>query len=62
MTYVSVNRCDFDIGQYIGGGKYRVDQVLGEGAFGKVFNKYPQVKQPVEKNVFRCQVQLGYFL
>ncbi|GHU82679.1 hypothetical protein FACS189415_3540 [Bacteroidia bacterium] len=37
MSNIVVNRCDFDIGQYIGEGQYRVDQVLGEGAFGKVF-------------------------
>jgi serine/threonine protein kinase len=37
MSNIVVNRCDFDIGQYIGGGQYRVDRILGEGAFGKVF-------------------------
>ena len=36
MSEVVVNRCDFSVGQSIGGG-YRVDQVLGEGSFGKVF-------------------------
>ena len=36
MSGVVVNRCDFSVGQSIGGG-YRVDQVLGEGSFGKVF-------------------------
>lgn len=36
MSGVVVNRCDFTVGQYIGG-LYRVDLVLGEGSFGKVF-------------------------
>jgi serine/threonine protein kinase len=36
MSNIVVNRCDFDVGQYIGG-RYRVDEILGEGAFGKVF-------------------------
>ena len=36
MSGVVVNRCDFAVGQYIGG-LYRVDLVLGEGSFGKVF-------------------------
>ena len=36
MTEASVSRCDFGIGQSIGS-YYRVDALLGEGAFGKVF-------------------------
>ena len=36
MTEANVSRCDFGIGQSIGS-YYRVDALLGEGAFGKVF-------------------------
>lgn len=36
MSGIVVNRCDFTVGQHIGG-LYRVDLVLGEGSFGKVF-------------------------
>lgn len=36
MSGTNVSRCDFEVGQSIGA-YYRVDALLGEGAFGKVF-------------------------
>ena len=36
MTNQSVDRCDYNVGEYIDN-RYRVSKTLGEGSFGKVY-------------------------